>query len=275
MTGDQDPLLRGFMLHSTLAGLRPNSLRSRRNVLRLFLDSLEGRPLASAGRSDVEAFLSRPLSAAGRRSYRSHLRSLYAWALLEEYVTADPMLRIPSVKQPRALPRPMPPADLERALDAAAPRMRAWLLLMAGCGLRCLEVSAVVPSGLRPGPHGMELELPETKGGGTGVVPLHPAVVEALRALPVIDGRWWSVRPLGVSRQTNAYLRSLGITHTAHSLRHSAATAFYKASGHDLLLTARLLRHASVTSTQGYAQLDQERPAEVVSRLPLRLLPAG
>lgn len=57
-----------------------------------------------------------------------------------------------------------------------------------------------------------------------------------------------------------------------HRLRHFAGTAFYKASGHDLLATARLLRHSKVDTTMIYAQLDPTRPTEVVNAVPLRLV---
>lgn len=43
------------------------------------------------------------------------------------------------------------------------------------------------------------------------------------------------------------------------------STSWYKASGHDLLTTARLLRHANVANTQIYALLDPTRPAQVVA----------
>jgi site-specific recombinase XerC len=67
-------------------------------------------------------------------------------------------------------------------------------------------------------------------------------------------------------------LQACGINATAHQLRHYAGSSWYKASQHDLLTTARLLRHADVSSTQIYAQLDPTRPAEVVGLVPrLRL----
>jgi hypothetical protein len=51
---------------------------------------------------------------------------------------------------------------------------------------------------------------------------------------------------------------------SAHQLRHFAGSAWYRASGYDLLVTSRLLRHVSVATTQIYAALDEARLAEVV-----------
>jgi len=45
--------------------------------------------------------------------------------------------------------------------------------------------------------------------------------------------------------------------------RPDPGTAWYEASGHDLLTTQQLPRHASVASTQGYAQISRTRTSEV------------
>jgi integrase len=61
---------------------------------------------------------------------------------------------------------------------------------------------------------------------------------------------------------------------TAHRLRHFAGTAWYRVSGHDLLTTAALLRHANVATSQIYVQTDTTRPAEVVDAVTLRVVDA-
>jgi integrase len=78
-----------------------------------------------------------------------------------------------------------------------------------------------------------------------------------------VNGLWWSTDAAQVSRSVNFHLRRNGIASTAHSLRHRAGTAFYRESGHDLLTTAALLRHASVQTVQVYAALDPVRTAHV------------
>jgi site-specific recombinase XerD len=244
------------------------TIRERRTVLVAFHRALSGRPLTEATKPDIMGWLSRPLAPESRRAYLSHLRGFYAWALDEELVAADPTMKVPSVRVPRSTPRPMDPGDLALALDQADTRMRAWLYLMAGAGLRCIEVAALEPRDVILDPAPM-LHLRVTKGGGQATMPLHPTVLGALGVLPVRHGVWWSVTRHTVSTQVNAYLRNLGITSTAHSLRHSAACQWYEVSGHDLITTQRLLRHRSVASTQIYADVSPTRPAEVVAAVRL------
>ena len=54
---------------------------------------------------------------------------------------------------------------------------------------------------------------------------------------------------------------------TPHSLRHTAATRIYEASGGDLILTRESLGHASVQATQVYALASRERMQKAVERM--------
>lgn len=138
--------------------------------------------------------------------------------------------------------------------------------------MRCVEIAGLRPGDLQHVEGGVLLYLREAKGGGTGVVPAHVSILEALAALPIRDGVWWSCSAATVSAMVSEHLRNCGIPATAHKLRHHAGTSWYRASGHDLLTTAALLRHANVASTQIYAQTDPTRAAEVIAAVPLRLV---
>lgn len=260
-------MISAYLSRLTLAGYRPRTINARQTCLLAVEESVLPRPLLEATRYDLEAFLARPLAPESRRAYRSHLRGYYLWAIEEGLIRDDPTLRLPPIRIPRAIPRPVSPDDLAHAVTCSRGRMRAWLLLMALGGLRCIEVAHLRPSDVLHGTEqeGTVLFLRECKGGGSGVVPAHPAILDELANLPVRNGLWWALGPPVVSRQVSAYLRSVGVDATAHQLRHSAGTAWLKASGHDLLTTSRLLRHATVQSSQIYTQLDPTRPAQVVA----------
>lgn len=264
------PLLTVYLNRLRLANFRPQTIDARGTCLSAFAATLGDRSLAEATRIDVEAYLTRPLAPESRRTYRSHLRAFYGWCLEEGHVLEDPTARIPAVRVKRGTPRPVPDADLLRALENADRRMHVWLLLMCLAGLRCMEVAALRPADLLDSPAGPLLYLREVKGGGTATVPAHPALVAALHAMPIRDGLWWDLTPHALSTQVNRYLRAVGVPSTAHALRHWAGTNWYRVSGHDLLTTARLMRHTSVDTTTIYAQISPERPAEVARAVTLR-----
>lgn len=263
-------MIDSYLAHLTLTGARPKTIRVRREQLHAWQRWLAPLSIGDATRQHVEMWLSRPLAPASRRAYRSALRGLYGWAVENELLHADPTVKVPSIRVPRGVPRPVCGEDLSRALDGAAPRMRAWLLLMALAGLRCCEVAPLEPRDVIDTPVGPILYLRVTKGGAPATVPCHPLVIEALAVLPIRSGTWWQVQPDTVSQTVSTYLRSRGIRGTAHSLRHTAATAWLHASGHDLLTTATLMRHVNVNTTTIYAGLSPERPAEVARSVSLR-----
>jgi integrase len=263
-------LLTSYLNRLRLANYRSQTVKARAACLTAFEAALAPHQLRDARREDVEAYLARPLAPESRRTYRSHLRAFYGWCVEEGYLSEDPTARIPAVRVKRGTPRPVLDADLLRALDLADRRMRAWLLLMALAGLRCMEVAALRPADLLDSPTGTILYLRDVKGGGTATVPAHSGVVEALAAVPIRNDLWWSVTPATLSAAVNRHLRAAGVLSTAHTLRHWAGTNWYRASGHDLLTTAQLMRHTSVDTTTIYAKLDPERPAQVARAVVLR-----
>lgn len=253
-----------------LASYRPRTIDSRATVLRLWQTWLADQhaTLLTATRLHAAAWVGREhLSPATRRAYRSHLRSFHRWTVEEGHATSDPTDRLPSIRVPAPVPRPVSQAQVAAALDGAPARMRAWLMLMAYAGLRCCEVAGLRPQDVEVRPDGnVLLYLRETKGGRPAWQPCHPAVVAALAALPVdSDGRWWTSSAHRIGIDVRAYLHGRGIPASSHRLRHYAGTAWIAASGHDLLTTAQLLRHVNVRTTQGYAQLDPVRPSQVVA----------
>lgn len=266
-------MIAAYRARLVLSGARPSTVTAKLTCLRAFSAHAAPRGLEGATRFDVETYLARPLAPESRRAYRSTLRGFYSWAFEEGLIPEDPTDKLPPIRVPKGAPRPISEGDLAAALTSADPRMRAWLLLMALGGLRCLEVSALRPADVTEVEGGHLLFLRECKGGGTALQPCHPLILEALAVLPVRNSLWWSCNRVTISSQVSTYLHSVGVDATAHRLRHFAGTSWYRASGHDLLVTARLLRHANVATSQIYAEVDPVRPAEVVNlvRRPLRL----
>lgn len=258
-------LIAPHIAHLTLAGYRPRTIQEREKTLHQLARYVAPTPLEEVSRHDLQSFLARPLKPESRRAYRSHIRGYFRWLRDEGLIAADPSERLPTIRVPRAVPRPVCEADVQRALKLAHPRMHAWLLLMLLAGLRSCEVSGLRPADVLVMDGTAILFIREGKGGAASTVPAHPMVVDALAGLPQTDGSWWEVSAAQVSRDVSLYLSSVGVNATGHQLRHTAATLWFRSSGHDLLATSSLLRHANVATAQRYAQLDPTRPAQVVA----------
>jgi len=207
----------------------------------------------------------------------SVVRGFYRW-LARAGLADNPA--VSALKTPR-VPRPVPKAlDAEEALellDTAPDQARAsWigkrdvavLMLLYGCGLRIGEAlslsrhEAPVP--------GQSALTVTGKGGKDRMVPLLPAVIEAIQ--DYIAACPFELAPEGPlflglrgkalgARQIQARMVELRVqlglpeTATPHALRHSFATHLLAAGG-DLRAIQELLGHASLSTTQRYTDVD-------------------
>jgi len=270
-------LIKGFERFMKRRGMRPMTIRVRRNALDLASRQLPDG-LVCATKGQIEAWLDRrTLSDQSRRCYMSHLKAFYTWAVDDEELPADPMRKIRQPRKRRYVPRPIPTRDLVRALEGADPTMRCWLLLGAYGGFRCVEIAGLDRGDVLEA-DGL-LRITQGKGGHERVVPLHPEVLTALQALPmpshgalfrrpVCRDRW----PAGaLSHTINDYLHSLGIESTAHTLRHWFGTTIYQLT-HDIRLTQELMGHAGPNTTAIYTNSQElhltgdEPPGRLVGR---------
>jgi integrase/recombinase XerD len=205
----------------------------------------------------------------------SHLKTFYAWAQLAGVCSHDPTVRVERPKLARGLPRPIGRDDLRFAMIAAPPRTRLMLGLGAGAGLRCYELAGLRWDEVLLDVGQPRLHLTTTKGGRHRVVPLSAelvALLEAveLRAQWVITSEQQPLQPITaghVSKVLARHLRSCGIDATGHQLRHLFCTVACESSD-DLLAIAQMAGHASVTTTQIYAEVAGKRARTVVDAMP-------
>lgn len=213
------------------------------------------------------------------RSYVSHVQQFYAWATQADRIPASPAAGIPVPKQARRLPRPIGTEDLFTALAQAPDRIRLWLVLAAWCGLRAKEIALLRRECiLLTAPQPVVLIATDaTKGVHERMIPLCRFAVTEIEAacLPVSgwcflrrDGQRGPNRPAHVSALVAAFLHDCGIAATLHMLRHWFGTQTYGVD-HDLRGTQELLGHASVQSTQIYADYDKSAAASTVEALPV------
>jgi integrase len=163
-------------------------------------------------------------------------------------------------------PRPAPDQVYRPALAAAGRRERLILRLAADHGLRRGEIAVVHSRDLVEDLDGWSLVV-HGKGGRERLVPLLDDVAAELRSLP--DGYAFPGRdgghlsPRWVGRLVTRLLEG---DWTTHKLRHRAATAWWEASGHDVLTVGELLGHADPKTTKLYVRVPTAHLRGIVER---------
>jgi integrase/recombinase XerC len=185
----------------------------------------------------------------------------------------DPTTPIEPPRVPKKLPRPIDDDNLDVALQMADPRMRAWLSLACFEGFRCMEIAQLRREDIHDSHSPPLIRVIDGKGGKEAVLPLHPDVLDALRAYgmpesgPVfLSSRGRPFAPATVSGYVAEFLHGLGLHDTAHRLRDWFGTKVY-AKDHDLRVTQEMMRHSDPSSTAGYVAFDNPSAVEAVTHL--------
>ena len=226
------------------------------------------------------------------------VRSMYRWLITEGLLTTDPALDVESPKLPSPLPKALTEAQVTALLDVVEaavgdtatgprpdPRLEAYALrdlalleLLYGTGARVSELC-----GLSFGDIDLESALVRLFGKRSKerIVPLGRPAVRAVaewldRGRPVLTPRSWRSRDdadavfLGskgsrLTRQgawqvlrRRAAEADLEAHISPHVLRHSCATHLLD-HGADIRTVQELLGHASVSTTQIYTRVSNER----------------
>jgi site-specific recombinase XerD len=250
-------------------GLTESTIDARLGVLRR-LERHLGRPAHTATFAELVEFLEHTagLAARTRYTYVSHLGCYWRWLVVEQHVAADPTLRLYRPRLRRGLPRPIATDDLRHVLEQSAGPMLAAATLAAFAGLRCAEIAGLRRGDVIDRADDAVLHLVRTKGDRQRVVPLHPAALSALRAMPMPAAGFvfagWAGDAGRVSRAIRSHMHACGVPASAHQLRHWFATELYEHSGHDLRLTQEMLGHASPTTTAIYTAWSTSRAAGAV-----------
>lgn len=207
--------------------------------------------------------------------YVSVITGLYFWMVVFQKIRPDnpaQILRRPRV--PQRLPRPMLDRHYELALACALsdPEMYIWLGLMGCSGLRCCEVAWMRVYEIEERPDGGGIARITGKGGKVRAVPIGDMLLLTMRPFLTGQGPVFTrpdrqpYTPKQVSSRTNDFLRGIGVSETAHSLRHRFGTDYHRIDK-DMLRQAKVMGHASVTTTQLYTDLDPIEAARYIEQL--------
>lgn len=255
------------------------------------VEQLDGKPLATLTRHDVQRALAR--LHAGGLSPRTLAVTLSAWRTwfrhLAKIGEADPAVfsGIKALRAPKRLPNALTESEAMRLVDAPvaaaelhspaiAARDQAMFEVLYGCGIRIGELV-----GLDIG--NADLDRGEIRVFGKGqkerVVPLGAPACVAIRSwlalrpslvtdatLPAlfVGARGERVSPPVVRRALKMRALQQGISSHVypHRLRHSFASHVLQSS-QDLRAVQELMGHASIASTQVYTHLDFQHLAKV------------
>lgn len=281
-----------FLLWLTVErGRAANTISSYRRDLRKYEEFLGQRKTSSrtSTEADVESFV-RSLQGAGE-AVASTARRLAAVRMLHSYLVAEeirpdnPSARIEGVRVPTGVPKPLSLTEVESLLasvrgdDSLALRDRALLEFLYATGARISEACDLNLDDLDV--NGRVVRL-FGKGSKERVVPFGRIAESHLRSYLSIGGReslvpefwarqgdreavfltnkgrrlnrqkaWNIVRDVGVSAGIAQEL-------SPHVLRHSCATHMLE-HGADLRIVQEMLGHATISTTQIYTKVSQER----------------
>lgn len=248
--------------HLRREGLADHTIKQRIYVFRCL-----GVDPAAATVEDVARIFDRELSPASRANYFRNVRMIFADLNRLGWIENDPSRLMKPPKTPRRRPRPLPTEEIERLLRMPDEVARAWTVLGYYAGLRSSEVVSVRGTDLEESDHGPMLRI-IGKGRLDAVIPAHEKVVEVLAPYRGSDDVIWPIWSKSMLRRWQKAAAEVGVEgRVFHQLRHSYATRLYRATDGDLLTVAALCRHASVATTQGYAQVASDAPFAAIRKL--------
>jgi integrase/recombinase XerC len=281
-----------FVYLMTERQLAAHTVEAYRRDLSQFLGFLSGhcgrRPdlklLFSLSARDVRAFLAaRRAQDVGSRSLSrtlSALRMFYRFLERRGLGKNDAIRAVSLPKLPHSVPKPLTAPKATALVDGAdiaqadAPdwilaRDTAVLTLLYGSGLR---ISEALSLRVKDAPvKGRDMLRVTGKGSKTRVVPVlqvtRQAIERYLKLCPAklasddplfIGARGKQLSPRIIQLRVAKARAALGLPETAtpHALRHSFATHLLGA-GADLRAIQELLGHASLSTTQGYTEVDR------------------
>lgn len=210
------------------------------------------------------------LAAGTRHLYVVRVRGFTTWLLRHGVIPRDPFLDVPAPKVPRAVHRTLEP-EQARALLAACvePRETVLILLALHTGLRRAELAALEVGDVSLSARTVLVRA--GKGGHQRLVPLSAEAAVAVGRyvaqagltcgplLRSLSDPQAGIGPGTVSRVFSevAYRADVKVrawdTIGPHSLRHTAASAWYEATG-DVLAVRDLLGHSNLSTTARYTR---------------------
>jgi integrase/recombinase XerC len=213
----------------------------------------------------------------------SSIRSFFTFLIQEKKIEKNPLTFLKSPKLKKTLPRPLKPQDTTNMIDNihllsndewVGLRNKAFIILLYGTGMRISEALSLKYNDI----HNKTQFYVLGKRNKERLIPLLPIVREAIE-------KYVSACPHSIhdddfifkgkgGKQLNANiiqkiirdyrrLENLSESVTPHALRHTCATHLIQQKP-DLRTIQELLGHASLSSTQIYMELDDQKLMDAI-----------
>jgi len=269
----------------------PATVRHYRVVLHDFWATLAPRPWSEVRRRDLDRWLDRrcrphqahagqPLARNTRAAYSRRVLRFYTWASARRLLPGrNPFEDVAPERWAARRPRALPLDSVAALLHWLADDPRLYLMVCLGYYqmLRVGEIVRLSVEDVRLDTVTPMLRV-QGKGGQETWMALNRALVPHLRAYlagrppngPLIENRRRPGAHLSAGYGAELAARALRplVGDSLHALRHTGATALRDATGWNLLVVQRALRHASAASTQGYLDDAPELLAGFLELLP-------
>ncbi len=288
----EDPLVTRFLTYLRLErGLSENTIDAYRSDLRKLSVFAGEKSLLELDTRDLQEFLTdlhrRGLAFRSMQRITSTMRGAFGFFVATGVLERDPTEAITSVRAPLGLPRYLSAAEVERLLDVPddSPRglrNRAMLEMLYATGLRVSELVRLRLKDVAPAREGSPGYLTVIgKGDKARIVPFgetaairlavwlregRPLVLAGKvdRSWLFVTGRGMAMSRLRFWQIVRACGEEAGIRRrfSPHVLRHSFATHLLE-RGADLRSLQQMLGHASVSTTQIYTHVTEERLRQI------------
>lgn len=236
-----------------------------------------GVPAEELTHRQIRAFFAEGgFSASSAGTYWVGLNSWFEWLVDEGERDENPMARVRKPTSGRRSQRFLSTAHLEHLISSRMhARTRTMILLAAYQGLRVFEIAKV---------RGADVDLlsnelvVQGKGGSLLVMPLHPIVRDEAQRY---GDDWWFPQWTGNADSTEGghilgasvgriiadAMKRANVPGTAHSLRRWHASEMVR-EGASTRIVQDLMRHASISTTERYLEVDDRQRRAALMLLP-------
>lgn len=249
-------------------GMSPMTVKKDESVLRLFIDALgASQQMATISSKKIEDFkricLARGATPHGINSYLRHIKAALSWACEDKIIETRPKIKM--VPANDELPRVLTPEQIKTILEKAKEKdiwFWRYLTFLLWTGARRREALNIEWQNINLSK--CNCLLTKTKGKKDRVVPLLPAVIDALEPVKKDLGRVFpQLHADTYTHQFKIYARECGTNARLHDVRHSAVTYMLK-SGIPIQVVKEIVGHSQLSTTMIYTHvLDDIKQTEM------------